>query len=58
MNAQIIYLLIWNDNYNKEGNIIHFFDIKTGSAKLSNDQILKIQRHSGFTVPVTEIKIP
>lgn len=43
--------------YDKTGNLVHVFDIKTGKATLSPAQIQKIQTQTRTKVSVTAIKV-
>lgn len=42
--------------YDKNGEIIAAYDLKTGSASLSQERIAEMQKHVGKDIPIFEIK--
>lgn len=42
--------------YNSKGELVQVFDLKTGSARLTSEQVKHIQTQTGTQVPVIEIR--
>lgn len=42
--------------YDAKGNVVAAYDLKTGSASLTEERIAEMRKHIGSDIPIFEIK--